>query len=178
VPTDTFHITVLPAAALSAELRQQISALCTAAYEEEMEPVLASLPAPTHVLGWIGDELVSHAAWVTRWLQPAEMAPLRTAYVEAVATAATWRGRGFAAQVMQRLAAEIQDFQLGALSPFSVDYYARLGWQLWRGPLAVRSAAGLVPTPDEEVMILRLPQTPPLDLTAALSVEWRAGEVW
>ncbi len=143
-----------------------------------MAAVLASLPAPVHVLGWIGDEPVSHGAWVTRGLQPAGMAPLRTAYIEAVATAEPWRGRGFAAQIMQRIAAEIQDYQLAALSPFAAGYYAQLGWQLWQGPLFVRVDGTLEPTPDEAVMILRLPQTPPLDLTAALSVEWREGEIW
>jgi hypothetical protein len=53
-----------------------------------------------------------------------------------------------------------------------------LGWELWRGPLATRTDAGLVPTPDEEVMILRLARTPALSLDEPLSVEWRVGEVW
>lgn len=176
--TPHLRITVTTADRLSDRQRQQIVDLCSAAFAEDMSGVLASLPAPTHVLGWIGDELVSHGAWVTRWLQPAGMAPLRTAYVEAVATAERWRGRGFAAQIMRRIAAEITDYQIGALAPLSAGYYARLGWQLWRGPLSVRTAAGAEPTPDEEVMILRLPQTPPLDLSAALSVEWRVGEIW
>jgi hypothetical protein len=56
--------------------------------------------------------------------------------------------------------------------------YARLGWEFWRGPLFIRRAGRLIPTPDEEVMILRLPKTPPLDLEAPLSVEWREGELW
>jgi hypothetical protein len=29
-----------------------------------------------------------------------------------------------------------------------------------------------------KVMILRLPCTPPLDLDAPLSAEWREGELW
>jgi hypothetical protein len=28
------------------------------------------------------------------------------------------------------------------------------------------------------VMILRLPRTPPLDLDAPLSIEWREGDLW
>jgi hypothetical protein len=35
-----------------------------------------------------------------------------------------------------------------------------------------------VPTPEERVMILRLPGTPVLDDTQTLSVEWRPGEAW
>lgn len=42
-----------------------------------------------------------------------------------------------------------------------------------------RTPGGLEASPeDEEVMILRLPRTPPLDRRAALSVEWREGDVW
>ena len=44
---------------------------------------------------------------------------------------------------------------------------------------AIRTAGGLEATPDETVMILRLPGTPTdLDLDAALSAEWRRGEPW
>jgi len=35
-----------------------------------------------------------------------------------------------------------------------------------------------VATPDEEVMVLRLPGSPLLDLDASLAVDWRPGEVW
>ncbi|GAF68279.1 unnamed protein product, partial [marine sediment metagenome] len=36
-----------------------------------------------------------------------------------------------------------------------------------------------IPTPGEEVMIHRLPHTPPsLDLHAPLSTDWRPGDVW
>lgn len=55
---------------------------------------------------------------------------------------------------------------------------ARLGWETWRGPLFIRTADGLLPTPDEDVMIRRLPRTPALDVTQSLSAEWRQGELW
>jgi aminoglycoside 2'-N-acetyltransferase I len=48
---------------------------------------------------------------------------------------------------------------------------------MWRGPLFIRSAAALTATPQDRVMVLRLPKTPPLDLEAALSAEWRAGDL-
>jgi len=53
-----------------------------------------------------------------------------------------------------------------------------MGWQSWRGPLAIRTEAGLLATPGEAVMILRLPHTPPLALDGPLSAEWRIGELW
>jgi len=81
--------------------------------------------------------------------------------------------------VMQRLAADVQDFELAALSPSDPAFYERLGWELWQGPLFIRTDDGLLLSPGEEqVMILRLPRTPPLDLDAPLSAEWRQGELW
>jgi Predicted acetyltransferase involved in intracellular survival and related acetyltransferases len=131
------------------------------------------------VLGRFDGHLVSHALWVTRYLQAGHGPLLRTAYVEAVATDPDYQRRGFATAVMQRLAAEVKDFELAALSPSDPAFYARLGWQLWRGPLFIRTEDGLLASPDEEqVMILRLPRTPLLDLDMPLSAEWRQGELW
>jgi hypothetical protein len=42
----------------------------------------------------------------------------------------------------------------------------------------VRHEDGLVPTPDDRIMILDLPRTPEMDDTRTLSVEWGPGEVW
>lgn len=172
-------IEVVPGSALSDLDRRQIVAFCTRAYDEDMAPVFRSFADPTHVLGFRAGALASHALWVTRVLQAGDLPPLRTAYVEAVATDPAWRRRGFAAAVMRRLAAEVRDFDLAALSPFDEGYYARLGWETWRGPLFARTGEGLEPSPpDETVMILRLPKTPALDLTGPLSAEWREGDVW
>ena len=77
-----------------------------------------------------------------------------------------------------RLAEEIQDFDLAALSPFSISYYEKLGWEPWRGPLLIRTDDGLLPTPDYEQATTGLPNTPELDLDAPLSAEWREGELW
>jgi aminoglycoside 2'-N-acetyltransferase I len=170
---------VVPSRLASAAEREAVIAFCSAAYEEAMAPYFAVLEEPTYVLGYLDGELVTHSCCVTRRLQPEGMAPLRTAYVEAVATAQAHRGRGYAAAVMRRIATEIGDYELAALSPSSAEWYGRLGWELWRGPLFERAATGLVRSADdEEVMILRLPSTPPLDVTVPLSIEWRPGEVW
>ncbi len=123
-------------------------------------------------------QLVAHALWVTRWLQCSSLQPWRTAYVEAVATDERYRNQGLATLVMRRLTEEIKDFDIGALSPSSYDFYTRLGWIAWRGPLSVRRVDELVPTPNDTVMVLPLPKTPKLDIDAPLSVEWRDGELW
>ena len=163
---------------LSTAQRAEIISLCAAAYEEDFDHLFALLPGSTHVHAYLGGTLVSHAAWVTRWLQPEGYAVLRAAYVEAVATAPDYQGRGFASAVMREVGAQIENYDIGALSPSDATFYERFGWEVWRGPLAIRTERGLVPTPDEEVMILRLAGTPPLDVRGRLTAEWRDGEVW
>jgi aminoglycoside 2'-N-acetyltransferase I len=163
---------------LPAATRAALRRLCNAAYQETMEPYLDALGPGEHLLGMRAGVLVSHLMWVTRWLQPAGMQPLRTAYVELVATVPAMQGHGYATQLLQAFPSLVRDHALAALSPATDGLYARLGWRYWRGPLAVRHEGGLVPTPEERVMILHLPRTPKLDDTQALSVEWRPGEVW
>jgi aminoglycoside 2'-N-acetyltransferase I len=176
-PQLTFQ--VIRGTALSEQELSEIIALCSRAYEADYMPFYRTFSAPTHLLARFEGTPISHALWVTRWLQPAGLPLLRTAYVEAVATEPAYRGRGFATALMRRLADEIQGgYELGGLSPADRGLYFALGWQLWRGPLFVRTTEGLVPTPGERAMILRLSKTPPLDLDAPLSVEWREGEVW
>lgn len=176
--TNQLHLEVAGAESLSPATHAAVLALCNEAYEEELSALFATFISPVHVLAYLGDALVSHAMWVTRWLQPGTLPLLRTAYVEMVATAPAHQGAGFGTAVMQRLAAEIQNFDLGGLSTGSHGFYARLGWQSWRGPLFIRTDTGLLPVPDDSMMFLRLPKTPALDVTAPLSAEWRAGELW
>ena len=169
---------VVPSDALSPHAHRAILAMCRAAYERDLGPILATFRDPTHVLGYRDEELVSHALWITRWLQAGDRSPLRTAYVEAVATAPPYQRRGFASAVLRRLEMEIHGFELAALCPAAEELYAKLGWFKWRGPLFIRQEEKLVATPDETVMVLPLPQTPQLNPHESLSAEWREGELW
>lgn len=155
-----------------------IIALCEAAFAEDFSRYFAPFARSWHLLVRRDGALVGHACWIERALQPAGMPPLRTAYIEAVATLPTRQRRGYGTLAMARIAEEIAGYDLAALSPAAAAFYERLGWEHWRGPTAIRTATGLLPTPEEEIMILRLPQTPPLDLDAAISAEWREGELW
>jgi aminoglycoside 2'-N-acetyltransferase I len=175
---ESLSLAVIRGADLAPGLLTEITALCSRAFEQDYAPSLATFPQPVHVLAYCETALVSHALWVTRWLQQGEGPLLRTAYVEGMATEPALEGRGCGTAVMRRLAQEIQEYELGALSTSSVGFYARLGWELWRGPLSVRTANGVALCPEDSAMILRLPATPPLDLDGPLSVEWRVGEVW
>lgn len=179
----TLEIKIIHKHELSPEIFQQTNALCSAAFEEDYTPYLNAFEDSLHLLGYENGRLVSHALWITRWLQIGDGPLLCTAYVEGVATAEEGRGRGYATQLMRRLATEIEndarEYDLAALSPFSVAYYARLGWELWMGPLYVRTAQGLVRTlRDGDVMVMRLPDSPEFDVNDSLSVEWREIEVW
>lgn len=164
---------------LSGAERQAVISLCNRAFEEDCEPALRTFTDATHLLGHVEGALVSHALWYTRWLEVGNGPLLRTAYVEGVATEETHRGRGYASALMRRLVKEVDGYDLAALSPSDAQFYARLGWELWRGPLSIRSGGGLIPSPsDEEVMIYGLAKTPALDISAPLSTEWREGELW
>ena len=175
---------VIGAEALDRAARAEIIELCELAYQEDFSRLFELIPGSTHVRARDErGELISHAAWVTRWLQPAGHPLLRTAYVEAVATKPSHQRRGLATAVLRHAGDTIAfdpTWQLGGLSPSDPAFYARVGWELWTGPLAIRRDEALEPTPAEErVMILRLPRTPAtLRTTALLTAEWREGEPW
>jgi len=171
------RIEVLPAAFVDGSLAAEIVRLCEEAYEEPIGGTLAAFESPVHVLGFLGNELASHALWIPRPLRHGRK-KLQSAYVEAVATRPRLQGRGYASAVMRAVAGHITGFDIGALSPFDMRYYERLGWETWRGPLLVAMEGGEAPTPDEEVMILRFPHTPLLDLDGPLAAPWRPGEIW
>ena len=163
---------------LSEREYEDVLSLCSRAFETDYRVFLDTFHGAAHVLGYYENRLVSHALWITRWLQAGDRPLMRTAYVEGVATEEACRNRGFASAVMTRLGKEIVGFDLGGLCTGYLDFYSRFGWRQWKGPLFIRRDGGLVPTPAEIVMVLLLPDSPPLDLTASLSAEWREGELW
>ena len=174
---------VFAADALDLKARREIIRLCEVAYGESFARLFDDLPDSVHILARDDSGLlVSHAEWVPRWLQPDQHGVLRTAYVEAVATLPERQHQGLATAVLRRFAKVVCDdvmWQLAALSPSDWRFYARLGWELWDGPLAIRLDGRLEPTRDEEIMILRLPRTPAtLVKTSLLTAEWRVGELW
>lgn len=168
----------VPSIELSQHQRLQIVGLCSMAFGVNFWEMFDLLPGSSHVLAHDGDELIGHAAWVTRWLQPGELPALRTAYIESVATLPNRQGQGIGRLVMEHLVSQIQDYELAALSPAVVPFYERLGWRLWRGATAIRTVRGLEPTPDEQIMVMILPGTPELNPSDPISAEWRHGEPW
>lgn len=134
----------------------------------------------THLLVQRGDEVLSHASVVPRTLE-IDGRPVRTGYVEAVATAPPFQGRGLGTGVMRVMTEHIRaTFELGALGTGRHRFYERLGWETWRGPAFVRAPDGVRRTPEEEgfILVLRTPASPPFEGTEPLSCDWRAGDVW
>lgn len=160
--------------------RAAIIHVCFSAFQEEdFLRLFSYIPAGgRHFLAYHGTTLVSHAVVTTRWLQPDDQPLLKTAYVDAVATLPAYQGQGYGSAVMRHLAQNIADYEIAGLQTDRPEFYARLGWELWRGVLGGRSEQGIVPTPEQKgVMILRLPRTPPLKLDGRLTIE-QAGRVW
>jgi aminoglycoside 2'-N-acetyltransferase I len=133
-----------------------------------------------HVLMDDDGVIVAHAAVVQRELETAGH-HLATGYVEAVATLPSRQGQGLGSRIMGAVEEHVdRAFALGALSSAGTSLYARRGWLPWLGETYVRTGGRLVRTPeDDDAIYVRLtPSTPELDLSAPISCDWRAGDVW
>jgi aminoglycoside 2'-N-acetyltransferase I len=182
--SDNLKLVVLPTAALDAETRGEIIAMCNRAWRDDPAHDFTTLfdfvTDSMHVLAYDDDALVGHACWAERWLEPEGTPLARTAYVDAVATEPAQERRGIGSAVMQRLAEEAAGYDLLALATDDAQgFYERLGWELWLGPKAARTLEGVLETPDEIVMIRRTAtSTPALDVAARLVADYRIGSPW
>ena len=125
-------------------------------------------------------EIVAHASVVERELH-VDGHPLRTGYVEAVATAPDRQRAGFGSLLVADVTSLIKDrYELGGLGTGRQRFYERQGWLTWVGPSFVRTSNGPLRTPEEDgyIMVLSTPSSPLLDLTTPISCEWRPGDVW
>ena len=144
--------------------------------EEDWEHSLGG----THFILEERDGIVAHASVVERELHPGDHR-LATGYVEAVAARPGLQRRGYGSTVMGEVGEYIDEtFPLGALDTGRNSFYERLGWVTWKGPTFVRTESGLLRTAEDDgnVMVRRTPTSPELDLSAAISCEWRSGDVW
>ena len=179
--SDSIRIAIACTEELDTHTQSAIIHVCrTAHQEDDFLHLFTYIPSGgIHVLAYQDHTLVNHAVATTRWLQPEGLPWLRTAYIDAVATLPLYQGRGIGSTVMRHLASAITDYELACLETDRVSFYARVGWEVWRGPLAVRSTSALQPTPEHmgRIMILQLARTPPLDLNRLLVVE-EDGRAW
>jgi aminoglycoside 2'-N-acetyltransferase I len=186
IDPDRLRLRRLATAELTAGEGREIRTLMDVAFRSEGEEERFSDDDWQHALGGVhfvlelDGEIVAHAAVVERQLYVGGV-PLRTGYVEAVATSPDRQGVGLGSIVMTDVTDYIRDgFEFGGLGTGRQTFYGRLGWRIWAGPSAVRTPDGERPTPDDDgyIMILDTPTTPPLDLAARISCEERPGDAW
>jgi RimJ/RimL family protein N-acetyltransferase/predicted N-acetyltransferase YhbS len=174
----------LPTAALAGREVERIRVVLAAAFGEGDEAFTdddwAHAVGGRHFVLEVAGEIVCHAAVVERELH-VDGRPVRTGYVEAVATMPGQEGRGHGSLLVGAVSGFVRErYELGALGTGRRHFYERLGWRTWLGPSFVRSPDGLVPTPDDDgyIMVLETPTSPALDITATISSDWRPGDVW
>jgi aminoglycoside 2'-N-acetyltransferase I len=144
--------------------------------DQDWEHALGGL----HALAWDGPDLVGHASVVQRRLLHQARA-LRAGYVEGVGVRPDRQRQGYGTAMMDALERVVRRaYQVGALgaSDEGAPFYAARGWQLWRGPSAALTPAGVRRTEDDDGGLYVLPLTISLDLDAELICDWRDGDVW
>jgi aminoglycoside 2'-N-acetyltransferase I len=108
--------------------------------------------------------VIAHAAVVDRTLEW-DGRPLRTGYVEAVATLPERQRQGLGSVVMRAVAAFLDErYELGALATATPEFYEQLGWVRWPGRTAVRRPEGVRLTPEEDGKVLVRLSATSLDL--------------
>lgn len=176
-------IVVQQTAKLDQSTKDAVDHVCMAARPGEMiDSLFFFIPDDgLHIMGYLGEEMVSHAVVTTRWVQTEKTPLLKCAYVDAVSTLPGLQKKGYGSSVMKYLVTTIPTYEIAALQTERVSFYARCGWEVWRGPLMGRKEDGtLVPTPNEgadQIMIYRLPATPEIDLDSELVIKYD-GRMW
>lgn len=174
------HIVSQITETLSPAMQAAIIDVCVAAHQEEDFRQLFTY-APTGGTHWLAtrnETLVSHAVVSTRRLLTDNGLRLKTAYIDAVATLPACQGQGIGSRLMRQLADSLASYDIACLETERTAFYTRLGWQVWRGPLAGRKGGELIPMPQQTgIMILPLARTPPLALDGTLTIEYD-GRFW
>jgi aminoglycoside 2'-N-acetyltransferase I len=161
---------------LLAEIRRLLDAVFDDFTDDDWEHALGGV----HAIAVADGAVVAHASVVARELEVAGR-PLHTGYVEGVGTAAACRHQGLGSLVMSEIGAVIRaEYELGALGTGAFAFYARLGWERWRGPTSVRRGAETVRTAQDDgaIMVLRFGPSRDLDLDAPISCAARRGDDW
>jgi aminoglycoside 2'-N-acetyltransferase I len=174
---------IVPSAELTQAEWAELTDLCVAAFDESWDGYWESIGPGVHVIAEEPDRgIVAHAAIVDRLLYPGD-GVLQAGYVEAVAVLPDRQRGGLGTLVMEEIDRMIdRSHELGALGTGSHDFYARLGWVVWQGPIWIRQPDGRCErsaAEDGGIMVRRTPTTPPgLDIALPIAVDWRPGEVW
>jgi aminoglycoside 2'-N-acetyltransferase I len=162
-------------------LLDELHALCVRAFEgdfapEDWEHALGG----RHFVAYREDRAVAHASVVGRLLE-ADGRPLRTGYVEAVATEPEFQGQGYGGLVVAEATWWIPgSYEFGALGTGAHLFYERLGWERWKGMTLVRDGETVRRTEedDDAMMVFRFGPSLAVDLEGTLLCEARPGDDW
>jgi aminoglycoside 2'-N-acetyltransferase I len=165
--------------ALDRDVLAGISTLLHASFADWTEDDWQHTLGGVHAVRLLDRTVVAHGALVPRTLVVGD-GPVRVGYVEGVAVSAAHRRRGLGGQVMDAVEAYgAAHYPLCALSSTTTaeQFYLRRGWRAWRGPTFVRTGTGRQRThADDGSVYVRAGVE--VDLTAELTCDWRAGDVW
>lgn len=165
----------------TAALLDELHGMCVRAFEGDFDPEdWDHALGGRHFVAYRDEQPVAHAAVVPRILE-ADGRPLRTGYVEGVATEPELQGQGFGALVMAEATWWIpENFEFGALGTGAYAFYERLGWERWRGTTYVRDGGAVRRTPEDDdgMMVFRFGPSIDVDLGGTLLCEARSGDVW
>ena len=132
-PTSNLRLRILPTLELTDGEIAAIRQLMTDAFGTDEEHAFtdddwAHTIGGLHFVLDLDGQIVTHASVVERELH-IDGQPLRTGYVEAVATAPAHEGVGHGSQVMEAVTAHIRArYELGGLGTGRHHFYERLGW--------------------------------------------------
>ncbi len=134
-----------------------------------------------HAIVEDGEAVIAHAAVVPRTLMVGDR-PVSVGYVEAVAVTPARQRTGLGSAVVRAIHDVIRRaFAAGVLSTGEWPFYESLDWTRWQGESFVREASGaLTRTADDDdsLMVLEGWAGDPLDRTAPIVCDARAGDAW
>jgi aminoglycoside 2'-N-acetyltransferase I len=133
-----------------------------------------------HALLWEEGELIGHASVIQRRLLHREKA-LRAGFYECVVVHSERRGCGHGTMLMKALAAKLDDVhEISALCSGTAakNFYKKLGWTAWRGPLGTLTPEGVREDPRFCGRVLVREHSFPLDIDGSLVCDWRDGDPW
>jgi aminoglycoside 2'-N-acetyltransferase I len=180
-PEEPVRIHLFPTGEAPPDLLTQIRRLLDEAFagefsDDDWEHTLGG----SHVVVSESGVPLSHAAVVPRLLEVGGR-PLRSGYMEGVATAPSRRREGLGSMAMSEAARLIRShYEIGALSSGLHGFYQRLGWERWTGPTSVRRDDEAIRTEEDDdgLMVLRFGPSLDLDLGAPITCEARRGDHW
>lgn len=122
--------------------------------------------------------LIAHASVVARSIS-IDGTAWKVGYVEAVAVAADFRGRGFGRQIMQQVTGFCRSgYQVAMLSTGEHGFYERFGWVRLDAKSFAETPSGLVRTEDDDDGLMVLTALENILAADQIACDFRNGDVW